>query len=552
VALIPQSLDENATYVNDGCAVELHSGQRLYVADRCGAQRVGKEIYTGMQLLGKTLRYTTDVSGADCGCNVAIYLADMRAADYPQCKDNYCDANPQITGCGTCAEVDIQEANLHAFHTTLHSPGDTAGVGAGYGGEGAQIAWGHGLYGPGGRCVDTRKPFEVAAYFSPAGISVLLSQKGSPCSLPLSVGGYAGLPIIARKLADGTMALVMSYWQAKNMTWLDGPGQNGSTACQAETCNCGGPARFYGFSLDGQTATGNGWHFEIPHVEGRSRIREYGADRACVSTGDVKGIQRLLEDEHQQKTKDAAKIREERHRANLQKTLATACGTGRLEEVAHAVREARAGGLREDLLKDAVAVWNRLRRARPRYLLEFILYNLDYLSVAADRALRGRFEVAVKSALASETAGTVNPDCVTLGLLPVPGSVSGAAQIRVDVSPDSSDEPGALLEKLRGAAREGLGESIAAHVQQVAGIQRATRGSVRARRLGGPRVLGLEEEGDGAAARPVALILGAVLATMLVGAGAVGGWWASSARKVKLDGYIHPVSTVAAPEVKRS
>jgi hypothetical protein len=540
VSIVPKHPNASVTYVNENCGMELHPGEGIYLADLCSVRRLDRTLYTGMRLLGKTLRYTVEHSGADCGCVAAVYLTDMRARDHPECEDNYCDANPKISGCGNCAEIDIQESNLHSFRSTLHSAGDGLGGTIGYGGGGGSD-WAPGLYGVGGRCVDTRKPFDVAAHFSPAGMSVLLSQKGSPCELPLNIMSYSGVPEIAAKLADGTMTLIMTYWFSPDMAWLDGPGKDGATPCNSDTCNCRGPVRFSGFSIDGQPDNAEGWPFELPYDKGNTK--DYGADRDCISTGDVRGYQKLMREEHKQHQKlmreehkqhleAAVKEQEKRHQSALQSAVARACGTGRLEEVARAVREARAGGLGEGALHDAVSLMTRLRLQRPRYVLNLVLYNLDYRALASNPQLRSRFEAAVKRALAAETGGVANPDCVTLGLLP--GTLPEAAQIRVDASPASQEEPRPLLEKLR-ASRERLGETVAAHVRQVEGIRRASLGAISGSYLDSLQVY---KPSVARAEFPLGLcIAGTCLAMVLAGLAAAAGLWAKTVRKVEVGGY---------------
>eukprot|EP00425_Heterocapsa_triquetra_P002507 CAMPEP_0195052460 /NCGR_PEP_ID=MMETSP0448-20130528/1801_1 /TAXON_ID=66468 /ORGANISM="Heterocapsa triquestra, Strain CCMP 448" /LENGTH=86 /DNA_ID=CAMNT_0040081609 /DNA_START=13 /DNA_END=269 /DNA_ORIENTATION=- len=81
------------------------------------------------------MKYSVNVHGAGCGCNAAMYLVSMRQnTEKSTCGDYYCDAN---SVCGIpCAEIDIQEANMYAWHSTLHSSTDKSGVGSGEGGGG--------------------------------------------------------------------------------------------------------------------------------------------------------------------------------------------------------------------------------------------------------------------------------------------------------------------------------------------------------------------------------------------------------------------------------
>ncbi|CAK0837817.1 unnamed protein product, partial [Prorocentrum cordatum] len=141
---------------------------RTYFADECFE---GESLYNRicsffhhrpMRLLGKSVRYTVDLAGAGCGCNAAVYLASMRQnSEATQCMDHYCDANAV---CGeSCAEIDLQEANSHAFRTTLHTSEDREGVGVGLGPE--LLHWTSEEYGPGGRCINTSRPFSVQVAF---------------------------------------------------------------------------------------------------------------------------------------------------------------------------------------------------------------------------------------------------------------------------------------------------------------------------------------------------------------------------------------------------
>jgi len=241
-----------------GGAVVPQLGSRAYLAEQCtGAYNHSQ--YLGLNLLGKTLRYTTDLSGLGCGCNAALYLTSMRQNEQPsECSDYYCDAN---NVCGeSCAEIDVQEANQRAWHSTLHSQADHSGLGRGIGGGGAGWSgprdWTTAQYGPGAQCIDTGRPFEVAVSFPASGaceleaMTVTLSQAGSACPLSVSIGGYAGSGELSAALRAG-MTPIVSYWSSPDMLWMDGQGQDFQGPCAAdEPEKCGAAAKFYGFSVE--------------------------------------------------------------------------------------------------------------------------------------------------------------------------------------------------------------------------------------------------------------------------------------------------------------
>mmetsp|Transcript_44973 Transcript_44973/g.95913 ORF Transcript_44973/g.95913 Transcript_44973/m.95913 type:complete len:915 (-) Transcript_44973:333-3077(-) len=216
-------------------------GSRGYFADTCVPGVYNHSQYLALKLLGKTLSYTVDISGATCGCNAAVYLVSMHWNKVAsECSDYYCDAN---SVCGeSCAEIGIQEANRYAWHSTLHTKYDHTGLAGGYGGGSGWNGprdWSRTQYGPGGVCVDTSKSFEVMASFPTdaagqlAAMEVKLSQEGKACDLRVRLGNYMGEAELSRELARG-MTPVISYWSWDKMFWMDGPGTDGKGPCQKD------------------------------------------------------------------------------------------------------------------------------------------------------------------------------------------------------------------------------------------------------------------------------------------------------------------------------
>jgi len=148
------------------------------------------------------------------------------------------------------------EANKHAWHSTLHSPHDNSGVGGGNGGGSdwnGPRDWTVQEYGPGGSCIDTLKPIQVAASFpvDKSGklktMTVRLSQQD--CHLDLKLDSYSGMGEIHSALHKG-MTPVISYWKAHDMFWMDGKGADGQGPCSWDADRCGEAARFYNFSIE--------------------------------------------------------------------------------------------------------------------------------------------------------------------------------------------------------------------------------------------------------------------------------------------------------------
>jgi hypothetical protein len=243
-----------------GDVIVAHLQGRTYFGDYCNEGQYNNNMYKAVPLLGKTMTYWIDLSGAGCGCNAALYLVSLKQSTNPStCGDHYCDANAV---CGVrCAEIDIQEANIHAWRSTLHLPEDGEGVGFGYGGFGPhQQAWTAADYGPGARCIDTNRPFQVAVGFptnadgSLKGMQTVLSQPGMPCQVAGIVEDYPyagrdGIAELSSALSNG-MTPVVSYWKASSLLWLDGKGSRGGPCAQDFPQQCPDSIRIYGFSVN--------------------------------------------------------------------------------------------------------------------------------------------------------------------------------------------------------------------------------------------------------------------------------------------------------------
>mmetsp|Transcript_38904 Transcript_38904/g.112369 ORF Transcript_38904/g.112369 Transcript_38904/m.112369 type:complete len:459 (+) Transcript_38904:2-1378(+) len=262
VSLVPTGwvpTKENVTFMQlqDGI-IHTQMRSRAYFASSCTAGEYDNQQYLALDFRGKTFRYTTDLSQAGCGCNAALYLTSMRQNKKPsECGDYYCDAN---NVCGeACAEIDIQEANRFAWHSTLHGSWDHIGKGKGYGGGGpgwnGPRDWSAQDFGPDGRCVDTKAPFEVSVYFPVDGqgrltaMEVTVGQHGHKCVLWMRVDDYGAMADLDTALAEG-MTPIVSYWRSEEMLWLDGKGMDNQGPCLKDLPDrCGDTVRFYNFSI---------------------------------------------------------------------------------------------------------------------------------------------------------------------------------------------------------------------------------------------------------------------------------------------------------------
>ena len=222
---------------------ELAQNVRGYMVADYRSHEWSQISYEKLDLLGKTLSYTVDVSEVDCGCNAALYLVAM---DKPTSfSSGYCDI--QSAG-DNCLEIDLMEANRKAFQTTLHSQ-----TGTGFNGDcnqyGCSYNWGKhatNMYGQGsGHNIDSSKPYDVAAHFGHDGeMTVTLTQGGRAFTVwdTDKAGNYPegsskhGVPSAAsaavrKAMLSKGVVLVGSLWGGGDMSWLDGGCSGGYSQC---------------------------------------------------------------------------------------------------------------------------------------------------------------------------------------------------------------------------------------------------------------------------------------------------------------------------------
>jgi len=169
-------------------------------------------------LIGKRVCFVVDVSNVPYGYNFSLYTSSLQS--------NGTDS----------VEIDLMEANRHAFHTTMHACGDHHGQGVGYGGE---INGGNKmfhdahetindpslLYGP-GLLIDTTQPFHAQIDFQAsdnilASVDVLLSQNSNTIRQTIVNKSY--LTTLSHEMNDTNNTLIISLWSGY-MKWLDGGG----------------------------------------------------------------------------------------------------------------------------------------------------------------------------------------------------------------------------------------------------------------------------------------------------------------------------------------
>mmetsp|Transcript_34252 Transcript_34252/g.97904 ORF Transcript_34252/g.97904 Transcript_34252/m.97904 type:complete len:742 (-) Transcript_34252:404-2629(-) len=246
-------------------AVSPHLRSRSYLAEKCIAGKYNRLDFAGLRLLGRTLKYTTDLSKVGCGCNAQLHLLPMkRNLKASRCGDYFCGPAQAVDGlCGvSCNSIRVQDANALAWSSGLHLDDDAQGLHQGYGGGLRLVglrSWKSGKYGPNATCVDTDWPFEVAMSFPVdamgelKAVEVTLSQSGG-CELKVKFDHYGfqgrnGMRELSQMLDNGVTP-TFSYWSSKDLRWLDGLGMDGQGPCIEDTPkSCPNTMRFYDFRI---------------------------------------------------------------------------------------------------------------------------------------------------------------------------------------------------------------------------------------------------------------------------------------------------------------
>jgi len=251
---------------------------RGYLADNCSEGGAEGASHAVMNLLGKTFRYTADLSGAGCGCGAGVRLAPplqtRRRGGAAPCSDwrhGPCAKEDGRQCPLPCPGIVLQMANQYAWSSSLHARGDALGASTGFGGRvGNASGWSAETYRPGSECIDTSWPFEVAVSFpvneegTLAAMEVILSQDGKDCPLAGHVrwydapNGVDGIKELSELLSEG-MTPVIEYVSSSDMMWLDGARGDGAGPCVRDAPEaCADAVRFYGFAVEGLAGGGGG------------------------------------------------------------------------------------------------------------------------------------------------------------------------------------------------------------------------------------------------------------------------------------------------------
>jgi len=244
---VAQSGGANSLIKVNGASIQSAHNTRYYIAERC-ASSFEPTVFKNLNLLGRTIGFTVDLSQASCGCNAAFYLTKMPAfnsdqrPDPTKCGDYYCDANEV---CGIwCPEIDLMEANTHGFHITPHrcsAPNGNYYPSCDRGGCSRKLQNGND-YGPGSQYkINTHQPFHFACKFEESNGKLsrmvsTISQDGRSIQVTHDDSCGSGYMEDLTE-AVKSMVIIVSYWGDKGsgMSWLDVPPCDININCNTAT-----------------------------------------------------------------------------------------------------------------------------------------------------------------------------------------------------------------------------------------------------------------------------------------------------------------------------
>lgn len=246
--------------VPHGWAVMPRLNSRAYLTQNCSAGDYSN--VSALKVLGKRIRYTTDITHTACGCNARLHLVPLKASiGKDKCGDGYC--GPEAACGAKCGAVGLQDANQYAWATQMWVHDDVAGMGGGYGGGDGVVGrrqWNESVYGPGALCIDTSWPFMVEVAFPVdelgllMAVDVTLTQPKKSCPLKMHLNSYSfkgrdALAEVSLFLSEGVTPMV-AYSNSSHLAWLDGAGPDGLGPCVQESPEaCPETVRFYDFAI---------------------------------------------------------------------------------------------------------------------------------------------------------------------------------------------------------------------------------------------------------------------------------------------------------------
>lgn len=283
--------------------VGVHGNNRAYLVEDYVPKDWATASPLSLNLLGKTVSYTVDMTKVPCGVVACLYFVQNQKADS---SSNYCDI--QTNG---CFELDIMEANSVAWETSTHvqtgkdfdgtcnEMGCSNNVGRyPYMFDGRET---HKLYGPGAAIIDTRMLFQVRADVSTDGyMTVTLSQNGNrsltvynrtlsgnlPDISDEDAQDWKGYPKQQGVPADAAaktvqamkkgVRLVLSVWSTADTHWLD---ESGCSRLQPPTRGtaAGSDLVVYDLKIEPTPAPARGGAAAASDAEPDLEIRKYDA-----------------------------------------------------------------------------------------------------------------------------------------------------------------------------------------------------------------------------------------------------------------------------------